>query len=205
VPVGAWGLLLAVLIGVGTAIRHSTGVQSFDQHITNFVVAHRSDALNQAMKVVTSAGTWVAVLCVAIATVVLIWRRRLPIAVAVVVLVAWLGEVVAVHVTKVIVTRPRPPKEIRLVVATGWSFPSGHAANSVVTFAAAALLVTLLTTRRLVRVAAWTLAVLSASLVAFSRIELGVHWTTDVIASLLWSAGWLAVLAKTMKPARPSG
>jgi membrane-associated phospholipid phosphatase len=38
------------------------------------------------------------------------------------------------------------------------------------------------------------LAVLCIALVGFSRIELDAHWTTDVLASAVWTTGWLLIL-----------
>jgi undecaprenyl-diphosphatase len=84
---------------------------------------------------------------------------------------------------------------VRLVAAHGWSFPSGHTANAVVVFATAAALLTFLVHRRIVRFLTWALAVLATGLVGFSRIELGVHWTTDVVVSIVWTIWWLVVLA----------
>jgi membrane-associated phospholipid phosphatase len=46
-----------------------------------------------------------------------------------------------------------------------------------------------------VRILGWLTAGLAIAATAFSRVELGVHWTTDVIASVLFMAGWLTAIA----------
>jgi membrane-associated phospholipid phosphatase len=68
------------------------------------------------------------------------------------VLGGWFGELAAVHVTKAVVERPRPPEPVRLVPAHGWAFPSGHTANAVVVFAAGAFFVTTFLRHRKARV-----------------------------------------------------
>ena len=47
------------LIGVGVGVVHSSSVNGFDRHVTSVVVAHRTQALNEAMKAVTWLGSWV--------------------------------------------------------------------------------------------------------------------------------------------------
>ena len=176
-------------------ISRSSGVQSMDRHITTVVVSHRSPPLDLAMRIVTWWGSWVAVLVAAAIVAGLAWRRRASILLLLAVLVAWAGELVAVTVAKAAVQRPRPPLAIRLVTAHGWSFPSGHTANAVVVSATVGYLVSTAAGRRDVRVVIWVLACLAVGMVAFARVELGVHWTTDVIAGGLWSGCWIALLA----------
>jgi membrane-associated phospholipid phosphatase len=186
-----WVALVALLVLCGEGIKHSAGIESFDRRITNFVVAHRTPALNTTMKIVTWMGSWIAVLVVAACVGLLAWRRRLPLFLVGVVVATWVGELLAVTITKTIVERDRPPEPVRLVVTHGWSFPSGHTANAVVVFATATGLAAAFIGSRCVRVAVWTAAVLAVALVGFSRIELGVHWMTDVLASVVWTVVWI--------------
>jgi membrane-associated phospholipid phosphatase len=205
VLVSIWVVLTGVLILAGEGIEHSAAVESMDRSITTFVVAHRTSALDQLMKAVTWTGSWIAALGVSAIVVAFTWKRRLPILAVVAVLAAWLGELLAVTLTKAVVERARPPEAVRLVVAHGWSFPSGHTANAVVVFATAAAVVTFLVHRRIVRFLTWALAILATALVGFSRIELGVHWTTDVVMSMVWTTGWIVVLVVVVRRIRTAG
>jgi undecaprenyl-diphosphatase len=170
-----------------------------DRSATAFVVGHRTAALNQLMKAVTWTGSWAATLGVAVLVAFAAWRRRLPGLALIAVLGAWLGELLAVTLTKSLVQRPRPPEALWLVVAHGWSFPSGHTANAVVVFAAAAAVVATFFGARPARLLVWALAAVLTGLVGFSRIELGVHWTTDVVASLVWTTVWVLVLVNLLR------
>ncbi len=119
VVVAAWGILTALLILGGEGIKHSSTVTTMDQKVTAFVVSHRTPALDQLMKVVTWAGSWVALFGVAVRCVPSsYWRRILPILAVIAVLVAWWGELLAVTLTKAVVQRPRPPEALRLVAAS---------------------------------------------------------------------------------------
>ena len=112
---------------------------------------------------------------------------------------------------KHLLARPRP--HIPPIVATepSWAYPSGHSTQA----AAMAVLLTCLVVPRLER--AWArravvgLAVVLAAGVGVSRVELGVHWTTDVLAGAalggLWSGALVAIAggqrALTRKSAAP--
>ncbi len=190
----AWAALTGLLIAVGVGVKHSSSVNAFDRHVTSVVVAHRTPVLNAVMKAVTWLGSWVALVATGILLVVLVLRRRLPIAALVLGFVAWAGENGGVTLAKHVVKRDRPPQDLRLVSAHGWSWPSGHTAVALLVFTTLALVVAAIAPRSGNRTLAWALAALAVAAVAFSRVELGVHWTTDVIASIIFVSAWLVVL-----------
>ena len=186
-----WLILTGLLIAIGIGVVHSSAVASFDHHITSTIVTHRTPALNTAMKAVTWLGSWVALITTGLIVVVLAARKRLPWLVVVASVIAWGGEASAVTITKHVVQRPRPPKDLWLLNAHGWSWPSGHAATAAVVFAVLAIAVGYVIGTRFIGVTMWAVAAIAVSLVAFSRVELGVHWTTDVLASVCLVVGWL--------------
>jgi undecaprenyl-diphosphatase len=104
---------------------------------------------------------------------------------------AVLGQFAIVNLVKVVVDRQRPAIH-QLTGFSGSSFPSGHAAAAAATFAAVALLLGRGRPRS-VRNALAGAAVGIAVLVAASRVMLGVHWFTDVLAGIAVGWGWLAL------------
>jgi len=192
---GIWAGLTGLLLAVGVVVIHSAAITHFDQHITLVVVDSRTAALNSVMKVVTWLGSWVAVAVAAGIVAVLVLTRRLPVLAFIVALFAWAGESGGVQIGKHVLSRERPPEAIRLVHAHGWSFPSGHAAAASLAFTVLAWCLAVLARHRAVRIVGWLAAGLAIVATAFSRVELGVHWTTDVIASIVFAACWLTAIA----------
>jgi undecaprenyl-diphosphatase len=190
-----WAGLVGLLIAAGELIVHSAAITHFDEHVTRVVVSARTAPLNSAMKAVTWLGSWVAVVVTAVIIIVLVVTKRLPVLAAVVAVFAWAGESSGVAIGKHVIGRERPPQAIRLVHAHGWSFPSGHTAAASLVFVVLALIVAALTRRQAARVLAWLAAGLAIAATAFSRVELGVHWATDVIASVVFVAAWLTAIA----------
>ena len=192
---GIWVGLTGLLLAAGVVVTHSAAITHFDQHITRTVVDSRTAALNSAMKAVTWLGSWVAVAVAAGILVLLVRTRRLPALAFIVAVFAWAGETGGVQLGKHVLSRDRPAEGIRLVPAHGWSFPSGHAAAACLAFTVLAGCLAELTRHRAVRVLGWLVAGLAIAATAFSRVELGVHWTTDVIASIVFVTSWLTVVA----------
>jgi membrane-associated phospholipid phosphatase len=201
-----WAVITGLLIGAGVAVVHSSSVNAFDRHATSVVVAHRSPALNEVMKAMTWLGSWVALVATGILLVFLGLRRRLPMVAVLLAVIAWAGENGGVTLAKHVVGRDRPPRDLRLVSAHGWSWPSGHTAVAVLVFTILALVVVGSIPTSGYRMLTWVLAAVAVAAVAFSRIELGVHWTTDVIASIIFVSAWLVVLyalfASDIRPKR---
>ncbi len=198
-------VLTGVLVGAGELISHSAGVAHVDRHMTSWIVAHRSPALNTTMKVITWLGSWVAVAVTGGIILVLVVIRRLPPLILALAVVAWAGEVTFVNIVKHVVDRQRPPEVLWLVNAHGGSFPSGHAANATLVFTTLAFVSFLLIGHQGARTAGFLVAILGVTAVGFSRVELGVHWTTDVIASIVALSGWLAAVAALFASRVPTG
>ena len=147
----------------------------------NFLVDLRTPWLDTIVRKISFLGSTRVVILVAGLAALASWRRcpRLALAIVVIALARPLIE----FTFKELVDRPRPAGD-RLVPGNGPSFPSGHPLATAASWCLLPLVVALYTARRWiwwsVSIAVWTLAVL----VAASRVWLGVHWTSDVVASL---------------------
>jgi undecaprenyl-diphosphatase len=110
------------------------------------------------------------------------------------------GGMALVQLLKALFPRDRPPDAYRLLPVINSSFPSGHAALSAIAFLTIAALFARALPQRRLKLYVLGVGVLLSLIVGLSRIYLGVHWTTDVLAG--WSLGaawatlcWLASFA----------
>lgn len=94
---------------------------------------------------------------------------------------------------KALFGRERPDMAYRAVEAVNASFPSGHAMLSAVVFLTLGVLTARFSDRRRVKVLAISAAVLASLLVGASRVYLGVHWASDVLAGWCVGAAWAMV------------
>lgn len=102
---------------------------------------------------------------------------------------AWMVQVAV----KQLVERPRPPAGLALSHATGFAFPSGHATDAAAVYGILAVLLAR-SGRRAARVAAWAAAAGLIALVGLSRLYLGVHWLSDVVAGAALGIAWLVAM-----------
>jgi undecaprenyl-diphosphatase len=153
-----------------------------------------------AMKVVSTAGS-APVYLVAFAALAawLAWRGRVRLAIFVVVAMA--GGSLLNALVKVAVHRARPVLPDPVAHANGLSFPSGHAQSAMVA-AGVVLLIFLPALHGAVRFAAVGLAAVAVLAIGFSRVALGVHFASDVLAGYVLGAAWVAALTAAFSASR---
>jgi len=183
--VGAIFLVLAVATAVaGIFVRIWS--PPFDVAAMKAVADHRTSVSTAVAGIVSDAGSFAILAPLTIALLLLRQWKRPADDLALIVVAA--GTAALPSVVKLIVARPRPTIE-HLTHLTSLSFPSEHATQAAGIYLAIASLLTQgrpETWRRL----ALGLALLLALLVALSRVLLGVHYPTDVIAGLLLGWAW---------------
>lgn len=188
-------LLCAVVCGeLLEYLERPDGSTAFDSSVTSWVVDHRAQGWTSLAHFFSTVGSQVVLTpLTAVITAALLVRRRF--ALAGLLVASWGGALLLYTLTKYFVHRPRPPMDIWLTnVGRTTSFPSGHATQSLGTFLALALVGGAWIARL-----AWpfrALAVVLAAGVGWSRVYLGVHWTTDVFAGWLIAAVWVAIVVR---------
>jgi membrane-associated phospholipid phosphatase len=185
-------LVCAIVCGDLLALaERPDGSTSFDSSITSWVVAHRAQGLTTLARWCSVLGSQAILLpLVGIVTLALVGRRLFVL--AGLLFVAWAGAIGLYSLGKYFVDRHRPPAEIWLTGASGSSFPSGHATQSLSTSFALVLVGAVWLPRA--RRAGIVLALLLAGAIGWSRVYLGVHWATDVAAGWLVAAAWIAIV-----------
>jgi undecaprenyl-diphosphatase len=111
-------------------------------------------------------------------------------AAALFVLVAVVGGVGLSESLKHVFARPRPELVAHLVEVQTASFPSGHAMLSAVTFLTLGALLARVQGRKRLKAYLLSVAITLTLLIGASRVYLGVHWPTDVMAGWCAGAAW---------------
>ena len=182
------------LLGVTTEdVTHHNGLSTSDRAHLRFFVDHRPDALVQLARNVTNLGAAPLLAVVALVSAVALWWRGQRVAVAVAPGAALGIAACIAAVAKSVVGRARPPLGVRLLAETEPSFPSGHSTDSAAFYVALGLVLAMFVFRRpLARAVAVVAGALTTLAVGLTRLVLGVHWPTDVLAG--WSIGVLVGL-----------
>jgi undecaprenyl-diphosphatase len=165
----------------------------FDQAVRAWVHAHSSDTLTAAMRAVSLLGSPGVLGPVAI-VIFLFLRHFSLLREANVLLIAMLGALLLEQVLKLTFHRARPASFFGLPEPASYSYPSGHALFAVCFFGTLAWILAARRSSLLARAALWTGAIVIAGLIGYSRIYLGVHYPTDVIAGYASALVWLTAL-----------
>lgn len=179
-----------------------TGGPDFDRAVVAYLVERRADWLTTAMRAASRIGSTIVLVPLAVLIGVGAHRRSRRWTTMVRLAVGLGGSVALYHLVKALVGRARPRVGALVATAAGDAFPSGHATQTAAMAVIVAMAATALTVSRARKVTAWSTAAGVALLVSFSRVYLGVHWPTDVMAGCALGALW-AVAATMALPDRP--
>lgn len=176
---------IAFLIIMGAVSDHD--VLSFDTAMYSFARGLQSPALTFVLRIITELGGAIVIGIATVALFFAIKNKRLSFAI--------LGNIVGVlivnQVFKFLIQRPRPDEEYRLIEQGGYSFPSGHSMCSMAFYGFLVYLAFRYIKNAKVRIFATAGLGALVLLIGFSRIYLGVHYASDVVAGFLLSLAYL--------------
>jgi undecaprenyl-diphosphatase len=182
-------------------VRSGT-TQAFDESVIRWLGAHHTKTLDAIMVEITALGTGVVVMMiVAVAALFLVLTQHKYS--AILLLASTAGGIVLDGVLKLGFNRPRPSIFVPEVHTVSSSFPSGHAMSAAIVYTTVAYLAARLHKRRWARWLVMMIALLIIVLISFSRLYLGVHYPSDVLAGiaigLAWAGFCMAILEAIQK------
>lgn len=182
---------VGALLVLGLAItRHPF---AFDRAIVLAVHGVGPIWLRQAMIDVTSLGSGTVLTLAVMFGALLLIVRGLWLTAALVVAATVSGSMI-VQVLKTVFARTRPDIVDHIVTVGGASFPSGHSANSAIVYLTLAGLLSQVVRGHATRRYVLGAAALLVTAIGCSRVYLGVHWPSDVLAGwsfgTIWALGW---------------
>lgn len=161
----------------------------FDRAISSFFASFRTPGLTQSMIDLTALGS---VSVITVLSLVILWTllhlrdfRGLAF-----LLITLAGSALWPMTLKLYFQRHRPPSEEFLVTVSDLSFPSGHAFGATAAYLAFAYCATRFAKTTPFKVSFFVIAFVLSALVGVSRIYLGVHFPTDVLAGWLGGVAW---------------
>ena len=194
-------LVVGVLIFIGTTLtlvalaEHvMTGrpLTAVDQQLSEWLARNRTPTLTALFIVITSLGsTAVAVIVAFVLGIYLLKRKQKYWFAATTLTIA--GGTLLNRMLKLAFQRARPELDDPIRMFAGYSFPSGHTVAATVVFGAVALLLFVKAKSRGARVLVLLVAGLVISMVGFSRIYLGAHYLTDVLAAIAEGIAWMSL------------
>ena len=195
------GLLLALIVLTAGAWAFGAIAEemaegdtaSEDQGVAKWLHGRATDPFTDAFRVFTWTGNGIFLAIVVLVAALLLWRRALVVD-ALYVVLAFVGAEVITFGMKLGFRRERPFFEDPLATAGSYSFPSGHALVSLSVYGSIAIVIARHASSRRTAIAVLAAAAFWVAAIGFSRLYLGVHFLSDVLAGYAAGAAWLALL-----------
>ena len=165
----------------------------FDEATRNAVHELASPTLTATMRGISFTGSSLFLTCATVGIFIWLmlrgWQRD-----AWLLAITMVGAGILNTTLKLTFHRPRPVPFFNLLAPESYSFPSGHSLASFCFFGAVASILTARITNPKINLLTWICAATLVFLIGLSRIYLGVHYTTDVLAGYAAALIWIAVI-----------
>lgn len=193
----AAGLLLAALVLAAAGWMVTGPLRSypaaFDSSIRAAMRGMQSPMWTSLFLAVTKLGSTVYLTIIGCAAglvfIALRWWRVL-----ILLIVAMAGQAALHHGFKWLIARPRPSALIAYPPAESFSFPSGHAISALCLYALIAWIFTSHTENSALKAGIWILTIVLVFLVGMSRVYIGVHYSSDVLAGFAAATVWTTAI-----------
>jgi undecaprenyl-diphosphatase len=199
-------LVLGVLVAIaGTLAFASLGewvregkTQQYDVAVLRWISQHHTPTLTKIATELTYLGTGTVVLTIVGVAALFLWHTEHKHS-ARLLLASVAGSIVLNNMLKLWFARPRPEVFERLTHTASSSFPSGHAMSATVCYGTVAYLVIRLQKRHWSRVLTGIAATILIIAICTTRMYLGVHYPSDVIAGMLVGLAWAGFCMATLE------
>jgi undecaprenyl-diphosphatase len=166
----------------------------FDEGVRTSINQHASPALTSLMRFITFFGSTIFILalgiCIVLYFLLIKWRRA-----ALLFAITMAGALVLNGTLKLLFHRARPEPFFGMAAPTSYSFPSGHALYSLCLYGTLAVMTSARLRSLARRLVIRALAVSLILLIGVSRIYLGVHYPSDVLAGYMTAFIWVMAVA----------
>lgn len=187
--------LTAAFAQVYESVVDADGVAGLDHPVLTTVKTMRSPTLDIITTAYTDVGGTIGMPTLALGVMTVLSLRRRSWTPVILIVLAGTGSLLMTVAGKSLIGRTRPPLSDAVPpYEYSASFPSGHSLNSVVIAGIVAYLIILRLKSAHLRALTAFLAGLFAATMGLSRVYLGHHWLTDVLAAWALGAAWLALV-----------
>lgn len=193
----------AAFVELASHVR-SGATQAFDESVMRWMGAHRIEWIERSLIEITALGTGLVVMMIVVISALFLIATQHRFS-AFLLLVASAGGIVLNAVLKSSFDRPRPQLFEWLTEPSSSSFPSGHAMSSAIVYFTVAYLIARLEKRRWMRVVTILSSLLIVLLISVSRLYLGVHYPSDVLAGMIIGLAWAGFCLAGLEAVRVFG
>jgi undecaprenyl-diphosphatase len=187
-----FAVMTLILGEIAEDIKNGEPLTLIDAQINKWLYAHRSPQLTTFFLVITSLGSTIPVICIAVvAGLYSLWKRQ-PYWLATIWITVF-GGMLLNKLLKLVFYRPRPHFDDPILSLTGYSFPSGHTMAATVLYGVLAVLLITQVKRKRSKVVITLSASLLIAAVGFSRMYLGAHYLSDVLGAIAEGLAWMSL------------